>query len=160
MCPPADENYSNCSAGSPEYYANRIATGKGNRVLTEVGGALATIARTASDHVQVSATVGYKTIQMDSHALVSKGAGGSISTQTSVAFGGVPVLGASADVVVGNPNTTKGDPFISLGVSRHLGVTVNFDGSTGKPKSFVFNLGLSTPTPIPVTAGGDTEVIQ
>jgi hypothetical protein len=161
LCPPVDEDYSDCSKGSPEYYANRIATGQGSRALNEIGGVLSTLARTASDHVQVSGTVGFKTVQMDSHALVSGGASGSISTQTSMAFGPVPMLGASADVVIGNPNPGAEDSFISVGVSRHLGITVTFDASNGgKPKSITFNLGLSTPVPIPVMAGGSTKVIQ
>jgi RHS repeat-associated protein len=48
LCPPEDENYSDCPPGTSEWYANRIATGEGNRLVNEVGGALATCAESIS----------------------------------------------------------------------------------------------------------------
>jgi RHS repeat-associated protein len=48
LCPPEDENYSDCEAGSSEWYAHRIATGEGNAVVNEVGGALATCGESIS----------------------------------------------------------------------------------------------------------------
>ncbi len=42
LCPPADEDYSTGEPGTSGWYAYRIATGRGNRVLNEVGGRLST----------------------------------------------------------------------------------------------------------------------
>lgn len=42
LCPPADDNYSDCAPGTPEWYAHRIATGQGSRALNEIGGTFAT----------------------------------------------------------------------------------------------------------------------
>jgi hypothetical protein len=44
LCPPADENYSDCAPGSSEWYANRVVTGEGNRAINEIGGTLASCA--------------------------------------------------------------------------------------------------------------------
>ena len=41
LCPPEDEDYSDCSPGSSEWYAGRLARGEGSSVLNNVGGALA-----------------------------------------------------------------------------------------------------------------------
>ncbi len=48
LCPPEDENYSDCAPGTSEWYANRIASGQGSRLVNEVGGALATCAESVS----------------------------------------------------------------------------------------------------------------
>jgi RHS repeat-associated protein len=42
LCPPADENYSDCAPGSSGWYAYRLATGRGSAFLNNVGGVLAT----------------------------------------------------------------------------------------------------------------------
>jgi RHS repeat-associated protein len=42
LCPPADDNFEDCAPGSSGWYAYRIATGRGNRILNEIGGTLAT----------------------------------------------------------------------------------------------------------------------
>jgi RHS repeat-associated protein len=41
LCPPADEDYSDCSPGSSEWYAGRLARGEGNALVNNVGGVLA-----------------------------------------------------------------------------------------------------------------------
>jgi len=48
LCPPEDDNNANCTAGSSEWYAGRIANGEGNRVLNELGGLGATCAESIS----------------------------------------------------------------------------------------------------------------
>jgi hypothetical protein len=40
LCPPKDENTSDCEAGTSGWYANRLATGQGNSVLNTIGGLL------------------------------------------------------------------------------------------------------------------------
>ena len=42
LCPPEDDNNADCTPGSSEWYAGRIAEGQGNRVLNELGGLAAT----------------------------------------------------------------------------------------------------------------------
>ena len=70
-------------------------------------------------------------------------------------------MGASVGLVIGNPTAGNGDSFHAVGVSRHLGIVVTYDAANGgKPKSLEINLGISTPTIIPITVGGDTKVIQ
>lgn len=48
LCPPDNDNYGDCTAGSSEWYAGRIARGEGNRVLNELGGLGATCAESIS----------------------------------------------------------------------------------------------------------------
>ena len=48
LCPPADDDFSDCEAGTSEWYAHRIATGEGNRTLNEIGGVLATCGESIS----------------------------------------------------------------------------------------------------------------
>jgi RHS repeat-associated protein len=48
LCPPIDDNYNDCSPGSSEWYAGRIARGEGNRGVNEVGGVLASCGESIS----------------------------------------------------------------------------------------------------------------
>lgn len=48
LCPPEDDNTADCAAGTSGWYAHRIATGEGNRILNEVGGALASCGESIS----------------------------------------------------------------------------------------------------------------
>ncbi|MBL8998590.1 MAG: RHS repeat-associated core domain-containing protein [Gemmatimonadetes bacterium] len=48
LCPPEDDNTADCAPGTSGWYANRVATGEGNRVVNEVGGALASCAESVS----------------------------------------------------------------------------------------------------------------
>ena len=65
-CPPADENYRNCEPGSANWYANRIAAGKGNRALNEIGGTLATCAESLACNavLAVAAPIGNAAVRI------------------------------------------------------------------------------------------------
>jgi RHS repeat-associated protein len=41
LCPPEDDNFDDCEPGSSGWYAHRIATGEGSRLLNQFGGVLA-----------------------------------------------------------------------------------------------------------------------
>jgi RHS repeat-associated protein len=47
LCPPRDDDLSDCAPGSSGWYAKRIATAEGSRPLNEIGGVLATCGESA-----------------------------------------------------------------------------------------------------------------
>jgi RHS repeat-associated protein len=65
-CPPQDDNYSNCEPGSADWYANRMAVGKGNAALNEIGGTFATCAESVACNVvlAVAAPVGNAVVRI------------------------------------------------------------------------------------------------
>lgn len=148
MCPPANENYADCSAGSPEWYANRIATGEGNETLNQIGGALSTLARSAAEHTSGSVTLGFETVETDAEGMVHGVENGQSSVQQTV---GLPSAGASVGFTVGKQGTSS----VSIGWSQHLGFTIHLNGN--QVSGVGANLGVSTPNPV---SGTDNTVVS
>ncbi len=84
LCPPADENYSDCAAGTSGWYAYRLATGKGNAVLNNVGGVLATCGESTACWATLGAgglaSLGVRALASRGAAVAAEGLGAEASS--------------------------------------------------------------------------------
>jgi len=159
------ESIDDCPEGSPEYYAAKIAKGQGNAAVNTTLGVVATMGQVLAEHTALSGTVGYNTVSADAYALTAALTG--TSDQTTVVtnytgmIGALPQVGASADVVLGDPSRGPKDFSMVYGL-RHLGVTVTWTDQNRPPgsprlKSVTISAGISTPNLPSGAAFGYTE---
>lgn len=166
-CPGVDgtdqERIDDCPERSPEYFAARLAKGEGNQLVNQVLGVVATMGQTLAEHVALSGTLGLRTVSADGYALTGPLTGTSDQTHVTTSWNALPQVGASADIIFGDPASSPTDASHIVGVGRHLGITITYapERAPGLStfKSVTLSIGATIPGS-PINAAGNYHEVR